>query len=446
MVCTDNKNQETKVEISEIEVKTEKSEEKVEEKVVKVEEKSQEQKNDEIDDKDIPLYNCFGYKITKRKLQKYIGCGATTSCIGFVLTMVLLFAVALSKSSGFVFAGANHYYLYTCNENYQRQIFQLMKDYDFKVLRMFLVSTKGQGYTGDPGCYEYEDVENPVGTFHSLTMDKIDRTLALGKEYGIKFMIAMHDRWALGCWRKDAYVDKWSIPFESPPDKCTGVSMNNPNNPAPFYNNEAIKTDFKNRLTYLLNHQNPYLNNKTWAELSDVIFAFEPQNEPQRGSTNPIGDSWLCDMAIHMKKYTKIPIASGGGWESLAFPGSDFVIPSGDPIEKMNKCKELDIIAMHDYNSKYLATLMVVSNMKNAILYDKRVILAEFGSSDPSDLKDHITLAENREIPWFVWSIDMANKDLSFGTANHTAMRDILGPRAKNAKNFKSWQSFPEIF
>lgn len=38
---------------------------------------------------------------------------------------------------------------------------------------------------------------------------------------------------------------------------------------------------FDKRLNHALTHKNNLLGGKSWAELDEVVYAFEPQNEPQ---------------------------------------------------------------------------------------------------------------------------------------------------------------------
>ncbi len=371
---------------------------------------------------------------SKKKCVTMACCGSTTGTGIGLLIYFLLFSSTSVNTNYSMFAGANHYYLYSCSETYQRQTFSLMNQYNLNVLRVFLLSTDGMGYPGEADCDFLQDVENPVGTYQQDTINRINKMFAIGKEYNIKFIVSLHDRWSLGCWRRDAYVTKYNIPYEAQPSQCTQLTVNNPNNPSQFYNDVNIRNDFKNRLQYLMNVNNPWLN-KTWANMDDVIFAWEPQNEPQRGTSTPQNDDWICEMSAWLKRFTKIPIGSGGGWESI-------YIPLVDHVSKVLNCGTVDILTIHDYNGKAIANLMLSANAGKAMAYGKRVILAEFGSSSSTDIIDHINLAEDKGIPWMFWSIDKAGKELSFGTPSNPMLSSVIGPRSKKINTSKTWQLF----
>ncbi|CAF4959444.1 unnamed protein product, partial [Rotaria magnacalcarata] len=76
----------------------------------------------------------------------------------------------------------------------------------------------------------------------------------------IKLIIALHDRYSLGCYayKADSYVSKYGIPTAS---ECSP-----PNDASNFYSNEQAKTDFVNRLRYLLDHVNPHFVQR-WGSL-----------------------------------------------------------------------------------------------------------------------------------------------------------------------------------
>lgn len=358
------------------------------------------------------------------------------------VSILLIFLLATSQTKNIYpsFTGGNHYYIYTCNEEYQHQIFKTMNKYNMKVLRLFILSTKGHGFPNELNCFQYEDIENPVGTFNNDLLNKLDKTLSIGKTYDIKFIISMHDRWSLGCWRSDAYNEKYKF-YTGPIPYTDCNSMTSYNNPTLFYNDKDVKNDFINRLSYILDHRNLYLDNKTYGELNDVIFAFEPQNEPQRGKTIPLNENWLCDMSNHIKTKTNIMVGSGGGWESIPFPGISLL--GGDPIEKMYNCKTIDLITLHDYQNIVPATISFEYHVYKSKKYNKLLMLSEFGFADHQALKDHIELSNTEGMPWLIFSIDCNSKELSFFSINNTYMINTIGPKSLATSKILTWQKFP---
>ena len=293
-----------------------------------------------------------------------------------------------------------------------------MRDGGFKVLRVFMLKTTDEGYPGE--CGNFPDVENPVGVFQMTTIDKFNRMLYLAKVYNIKIILAMHDRWSLGCWRKDAYVTKYNLPVAVDPSTCNNIFRSD-NNPTLFYNEQVIIDDFKNRLKYMLNISNPYLNNTRWGELTNVFYSFEPQNEYLRGYVSPTNKNWICDMAKYMKTLTNIKISSGGGIECI-----DMLF-----IDTLVKCEGIDMITLHDYNPKSVSRVILSYTVYRANNNGKKVILAEFGSSELSDIKDHVDLAISYDVPWMIWSVDQAKKGLSIWnnseTFNYLSEKSKLG-------------------
>jgi mannan endo-1,4-beta-mannosidase len=73
-----------------------------------------------------------------------------------------------------------------------------------------------------------------------------------------------------------------------------------------FYSNNNAKSDYDNRLAHILNFESPHFKKK-WSQLSEVILAFDLQNEPminaQDKAQNNDPDDWLCGRAGNMKKH-----------------------------------------------------------------------------------------------------------------------------------------------
>jgi hypothetical protein len=111
---------------------------------------------------------------------------------------------------------------------------------------------------------------------------------------GIKLVIAMHDRYQLGCWGNgmfipvtrlmravtlthfiaDTYVFKYKLPALDCAQKPAAQ-----NDVTFFYQDSSPIFDFDNRLTHILQHKNQLLSGAPqWKDLSDYIFSFNIQN------------------------------------------------------------------------------------------------------------------------------------------------------------------------
>lgn len=171
-----------------------------------------------------------------------------------------------------------------------------------------------------------------VGSYDDSVLNKIDGLLNKIQGTGIKLIIAMHDRYSLGCWASDAYVKK----FDLPQTDCSQAT----NEPTDFYWRSDAQADFDNRLKHILSHRNPYFNNRTWSELGEVILAFDIENESQ-AYMKQVNHGWLCDRAAEVKPLLKngVLVATGGG--------ADFF----DSMDTANfECPHLDVVTLHSYS------------------------------------------------------------------------------------------------
>jgi mannan endo-1,4-beta-mannosidase len=82
----------------------------------------------------------------------------------------------------------------------------------FKAVRIFITqipaNSKGSCSVSLP------DVENPVGVFDDTQLVRVDKLMSELVSKSMKLIIAMHDRYSLGTWQRDAYVDKYNLPID----------------------------------------------------------------------------------------------------------------------------------------------------------------------------------------------------------------------------------------
>jgi mannan endo-1,4-beta-mannosidase len=115
----------------------------------------------------------------------------------------------------------------------------------------------------------------------------------------IKLIIAMHDRYQLGCWGNDSYVDKYHLPAV---DCATGSASDN--NVEFWYSDSNCISDFENRIRHILEHRNSRIDGSpAWKDLSSHIFSFNIQNEGQGHLNGNIAPhpTWWCDRATFMR-------------------------------------------------------------------------------------------------------------------------------------------------
>ncbi|KAJ1543945.1 hypothetical protein HK405_008965, partial [Cladochytrium tenue] len=161
---------------------------------------------------------------------------------------------------------------------------------------------------------------------------------------GLKLIIALHDRNSLGTWDTDAYALAYGADS--------------------FYTDSTAQTAFDNRVRHILAHKNPYFGNRTCSTLSEVVFAFEPENE-SFGHMSTTYPSWLCTRAALIRSLlpsaSPILVASGGGVDFPTSLLSDFF-----------SCDPLDIVAVHSYYND--AASYLSSAVTTATVAGKRLV------------------------------------------------------------------------
>lgn len=291
------------------------------------------------------------------------------SCI--VLTGLLMWYYWPPQTFTVEVKGVNSYYLYSCSREYQVKVFEAMKRSNFVWIRIFINKYQDEGYPGE--CGGTEDAEYPLGVFNVATIQRINDFLLLAKQYSVKVVLVLHDRWSLGCWRSDAYVQAFNLSVAS----IWGSSCPTANK---FYVTEEIRTAFKNRLRYLLNVP---IENTTWKAF-DAIGMFEVQNEPQYGSLVPSLD-WDCTMAFYLKQFTSIRVSNGGSLVPVV-------------------CDSIDVHAIHDYNS----ILSYIAQWTLQRSFGKTLVLEEF-TYDSKKIK----WSNEHSTPWMLWNVDERNTSTS---------------------------------
>ncbi|EGO01166.1 glycoside hydrolase family 5 protein [Serpula lacrymans var. lacrymans S7.3] len=303
------------------------------------------------------------------------------------------------------FAGASSYFLYTLSASDRSAVLDAMQSANMKLLRIFITQVaagaKGSSATA------VNDLETvAVGQYDDTILGMIDTLASEAHSRDIKLVIAMHDRYALGCWTTDAYVAKYNLPATN----CvTGVPDS-----SIFYTNSDAIADYDNRLEHILNYQSPNFG-VPWSQLSDAIFAFEVENEAM-GHMNVVAPTWWCDRATTIRNVLGsygIQISTGGGTDISLSLQSQFYI-----------CSDLQILAIHDYDldTSYIASYLNPAKTQ-ALASGQRIIYEEFGaegSTKQSDIQSVTSFLSSTGVPWMYWEVLLPGG----GSANYEVWTD----------------------
>ncbi|KLO18932.1 glycoside hydrolase family 5 protein [Schizopora paradoxa] len=309
-----------------------------------------------------------------------------TRLIPFALCLISLASVCLAND----FAGANSYFLFAVSDSDRLDVLDAMQSANMKLLRVFIsiveAGTKGSS------AVAVNDLETvAVGNYDDTILHLIDNLAVEAHARDIKLVIAMHDRYSLGCWATDAYVAKYNLPTTNCEDGVPDSSI--------FYTNSNAIADFDNRLRHILNFQSPNFG-VPWHQLSDAIFAFEVENEAM-GHMDIVAPSWWCDRATTIRDVLGtwgIQISTGGGTDLPTSLQSQFF-----------SCSDLQIIALHDYNldPSYVAS-HVDPGKSQALASGKRLLYEEFGalgSDKQSQISTVVSTLISTGVPWMYWEI-----------------------------------------
>ncbi|CAO2650922.1 Nn.00g092190.m01.CDS01 [Neocucurbitaria sp. VM-36] len=199
-----------------------------------------------------------------------------------------------------------------------------------RVIRLFIRPDK-----------QHEDPEGELGGFDKSLLDQFDDTMAaihhLSKGQ-MKIIIVPHDAHALRGTN--------DVPCDAYCKKLDGAFLD-------FYSSDEMRELYKTRLEVFFKHYpSKNFDGRPWGDLSEIILGVDLQNEPFSGIWPiPSGESWLCDIASHLKftiglDNANIAVISGGisGPQTIDgiqnFPDSAF------------ECKAIDVISIHGYFSK----------------------------------------------------------------------------------------------
>ncbi|KAH7066747.1 glycoside hydrolase superfamily [Paraphoma chrysanthemicola] len=317
-------------------------------------------------------------------------------------------------------------------------VLDAIKDAKLKTLRLFISQTAQNNK--NTGSVEMPDIEpQEVGKYVDTQLEAIDQLMIETKARGIKLIIAMHDRYQLGCWGNDTYVSKYKLPAINCAQKPASQ-----NDVTWFYQDPSPIFDFDNRLTHILQHRNQLLPGAPqWKDLSDYIFSFNIQNEGQghlRGNVAP-APNWWCDRSKKMRGImgsSPILISTGGGNE---FPNSD--------IPQNWACPTLDLIDIHSYSGVSEFRNKAPIALQRAQAAKKLVLFEEFGATGANkagEVGQHIDVFNGLKVPWMIWQISKPGNgaaDFEFWTNEQTY--EVLKQGSTKALGIAAAQTFPNL-
>ena len=268
----------------------------------------------------------------------------------------------------------------------------------------------------------------------------------------IKLVIALHDRYQLGCWGNDTYVTKYELPAID----CTYRPASE-NDVRWWYSDPNPIGDFENRIKHILEHSNTLVEGSPqWKDLSDHIFAFNIQNEGQghlNGNIAPF-PQWWCDRATFTRTLmgeSKVLISTGIVSELLVRPiltllggGNEF--PNSDIPENW-ACDALDVVDIHSYSGVQGFEDNGPIALQHALGSNKLMIFEEFGATGEQkaeEIQQHVDIFNRLRVPWMPWEISMPGKgadDFEFWTDEDTY--NVVREGAIEAGGTDAAQSFP---
>ncbi|CAF0729072.1 unnamed protein product [Adineta steineri] len=312
-------------------------------------------------------------------------------------------------------SGANSFFAWTLPQDDQITLINTLRAKNVRVIRIFL-ATIDSGQAGSRALAANDIERNRVGSPYtdSDMLVRVDQFIKNVDIYGgghIKLIIALHDRYSLGCYayKADGYVSKYGIPSAS--------ACSPPNDASKFYSNEQAKSDFVARLKYLLDHINPHFGQR-WGSLNRIIFSFQTENESQ-GHMSIHNARWMCDINTQIRSSVNNGI--------LLSTGGDIDYGLSLRLENF-QCSALDLISLHDYsmNGDYSRGKFQEA-IQLAQQYRKRVYIEEFGGKGDTQMAQALNIigatAHQLGLPWLVWQVvpNARSGDFEFFTNDRTA-------------------------
>ncbi|KAI9727306.1 MAG: hypothetical protein M1828_006925 [Chrysothrix sp. TS-e1954] len=306
------------------------------------------------------------------------------------------------------FSGANNYYIHgLLNDTVGVNEWAAdLASYGATLIRLWVTGTGG--YQKGNLTNNIPDIEPTLGTYDDTVLEALDTVLSILSTNHLKAIIMPHDGNQLdpsGVGKCDAYCESYG---------AVGFYSNTPNNTlAPTL---ASPFDaYAARLEHILNYTSPTFG-KPWAELDEVIYAFDIQNEAfianeQTKALAVANDQagWTCKTATVMRSLLAdgIHITTGG-----IVNGEDaddgFAI-----LDAALTCDAIDIYAFHGFTTAAeWQSLFIQGNATQT--GNKGILVEEWGSQTGHwDFNDISAIFNDNGIPWLYWEVTPGPDDSS---------------------------------
>lgn len=347
------------------------------------------------------------------------------------------------------FAGANHHRIYQQHDvepvddverNTAAQI-EAMRRAGFRTLRTFLHQEDNVPWEIPPVTFTFED---PIGTYNDAELERIDRLMPylVGDPDDpfddIRLIVTFFNHLkgtSSGDVQEDLYLETFGE--------------------IGFYVDDDAREAFRNRISHVMNHRNPYLGNEAWKDL-DIIVAWEPMNEPgihtrsdQEQTTTATIAAWLTEMALHIKSIDQdgTLVLSGTAGHSGYNGGEDFgdnlpaLIAAGGP----NGIPGIDVYTIHYFGTDPRSRVI---DARNVLPPGAQVWVTEFGTTrdaavpstyDPSEA-GVLGRLEGLGVPWMFWRMGIRTNSNTWsrfeGDDDWSTMSDLARARLQAIESF----------
>ncbi|KAF9631153.1 putative beta- -mannanase protein [Lasiodiplodia theobromae] len=336
-----------------------------------------------------------------------------TSILTTALAGVLVTATSsptIHKRDAAPWAGSNLYFLHALPIAEQERYINTLASWGAKVIRLWVTGLPGGCIKGSPNTTFIPHLEpTTVGTYDTTVLAALDATLALLHSAGLKAIISPHDAGQIaganGC---DAYCAKYG-------------------NQTAFYTSAQGIQDYDARLAVVLGYESPNFGGRKWGELSEVVMAFDVQNEPMIDAVGLLeeGDpgDWVCGRAGVMRglmgEGSGVKVATGGIGGSQYCCEHEF-----NGLERALGCEAVDVVSVHGYMSKaedwayFITGDASILKAVEAVDPGKEVVIEEWGvAADSEDgFNTQVEVFNDAGVPWLYWQV-VLGKDQTQGGA-----------------------------
>ncbi|ORY51048.1 hypothetical protein BCR33DRAFT_837169 [Rhizoclosmatium globosum] len=234
-----------------------------------------------------------------------------------------------------MWAGVNSYFLANLPEADQKYVLSALQQAGITVVRVFVTQFKPNGKKTN--AYGQPDLEmTTIGQYNDTALTYLDGLLSIVPDYGIKLIIAFHDRWNLD------------------------IKANEPAkyDPAQFYTTKMLNKRLTTESFTL-----SIIKTRKWEIQQRGDGAITPK------LPNP---DWWCTRATNLR-----PLLPNNGIKIATGGGRDF---EQSIIDQNFNCSAIDIVAIHAYD---FPVDLVKAAITKAIKSNKMIVFEEFGAMEP---------------------------------------------------------------